>query len=80
MEGLTKLKFPRNSGLCTRFATQIIFRRAPNLATRKVTGSIISTTHEEENETVDWSMSDIEALGEGEFGNMMNEVRPSLQA
>jgi len=61
LEGLTKLKFPRNSGLCTRFATQIIFRRTPNLATRKVTGSIISTTHDEENETVDWSMSDIDA-------------------
>jgi GTPase SAR1 family protein len=27
LEGLNKLKFPRDSGLCTRFATQIIFRR-----------------------------------------------------
>lgn len=31
LEGLTKLKFPRNSGLCTRFATQILFRRDPSL-------------------------------------------------
>lgn len=29
----------------------------------------------EGNETADWSMSDIEALSEGEFENMMNEVR-----
>lgn len=80
LEGLTKLKFPRNSGLCTRFATQIIFRRAPSLATRKVNGSIISTTHDKGNEAVDWSMSDIEVLSEGEFEDMMNEVRPSLEA
>lgn len=81
LEGLTKLKFPRNSGLCTRFATQIIFRRAPDLATRKVNGSIISsTTHNEGNEAANWSMSDIEALSEGEFENMMDEVRPNLQA
>ncbi|KAI9700516.1 MAG: hypothetical protein M1820_006815 [Bogoriella megaspora] len=30
LEGLTELPFPRDSGLCTRFATQIIFRRALN--------------------------------------------------
>jgi len=28
LEGLTGLPFPRDSGLCTRFATQIMFRRA----------------------------------------------------
>ncbi|KGO38852.1 Dynamin [Penicillium expansum] len=79
LEGLTKLKFPRNSGLCTRFATQIIFRRAPDLATRKVNGSIISsTTHDEGNEAADWSMSDIEALSEGEFENMMDEVHEAM--
>jgi hypothetical protein len=33
LEGLTKLKFSRNSGLCTRFMTQIIFRRDPSLRT-----------------------------------------------
>ena len=27
LEGLTNLPFPRDSGLCTRFATQITFRR-----------------------------------------------------
>ncbi|KAK4862607.1 hypothetical protein LT330_002740 [Penicillium expansum] len=79
LEGLTKLKFPRNSGLCTRFATQIIFRRAPDLATRKVNGSIISsTTHNEGNEAANWSMSDIEALSEGEFENMMDEVHEAM--
>jgi GTPase SAR1 family protein len=28
LEGLIKKPLPRDSGLCTRFATQIIFRRA----------------------------------------------------
>lgn len=32
LEGLTNLPFPRDSGLCTRFATQIIFRRAHSCA------------------------------------------------
>ncbi|KAJ5491573.1 hypothetical protein N7539_003140, partial [Penicillium diatomitis] len=36
LEGLTKLKFPRNSGLYTRFTTQIIFRRDPSLKIQKI--------------------------------------------
>lgn len=38
LEGLTNLPFPRDSGLCTRFATQITFRRSPQT---QVTASII---------------------------------------
>ena len=33
LEGITNLPFPRDSGLCTRFATQITFRRAPRIST-----------------------------------------------
>lgn len=33
LEGITKLPFPRDSGLCTRFATQITFRRAQGVST-----------------------------------------------
>jgi hypothetical protein len=40
-EGLTELPFPRDSGLCTRFATQITFRRA---ARTNITVSIIPST------------------------------------
>lgn len=29
LEALTRLPFPRESGLCTMFATQITFRRSP---------------------------------------------------
>jgi Dynamin family len=38
LEGLTELPFPRDSTLCTRFATQIVFRRAEQ---ENVTVSII---------------------------------------
>ncbi|KAL9629646.1 MAG: hypothetical protein Q9164_006787 [Protoblastenia rupestris] len=38
LEGLTELPFPRDSTLCTRFATQIVFRRAEQ---ESVTVSII---------------------------------------
>ncbi|PLB49900.1 vacuolar sorting protein VPS1, dynamin [Aspergillus steynii IBT 23096] len=41
LEGLTKLPFPRDSGLCTRFATQIIFRRSKVQKGRRITASII---------------------------------------
>ena len=32
LEGLTSLPFPRDSGLCTRFATWILFRRDPKFS------------------------------------------------
>ncbi|PMD50435.1 uncharacterized protein K444DRAFT_491672, partial [Hyaloscypha bicolor E] len=38
LESFSELPFPRDSGLCTRFATQIIFRRA---STSSVKVSII---------------------------------------
>lgn len=72
LEGLTKLKFPRDSGLCTRFATQIIFRRDPNLKMRNISGSIISATHDDGKADASWT--DVEALNEREFETMMTEV------
>ncbi|KAF9237280.1 hypothetical protein DTO012A7_8996 [Penicillium roqueforti] len=78
LEGLTKLKFPRNSGLCTRFATQIIFRRDPNLKARIITGSIISAGHENGNANASWSRSEIESLNENEFEIMMAEVHVAM--
>lgn len=40
LEGLTGLPFPVASDLCTRFATQIVFRRSPT-AEESITVSII---------------------------------------
>ncbi|RDH26896.1 P-loop containing nucleoside triphosphate hydrolase protein [Aspergillus welwitschiae] len=78
LEGLTKLKFPRNSGLCTRFATQIIFRRDPSLRGRKISGSIISTTHKIEKGNASWSMSDAESLNEADFESLISEVHKAM--
>ncbi|KAJ5346870.1 uncharacterized protein N7506_000123, partial [Penicillium brevicompactum] len=78
LEGLTKLKFPRNSGLCTRFATQIIFRRDPSLKRRRIYGSIISTGHDDGNESDSWNRSGIESLNEEEFETMMDEVHEAM--
>jgi hypothetical protein len=44
------------------------------LKMKKVTGSIISTTYEDGKENASWSISNIEALNEIEFENMMTEA------
>ncbi|PIG84606.1 hypothetical protein AARAC_010920 [Aspergillus arachidicola] len=78
LEGLTKLTFPRNSGLCTRFATQIIFRRVASLTERRIFGSIISATKDTGNEKVSWSVSDIQVLDETTFSKMMSDVHAAM--
>lgn len=49
LEGLTRLPFPRDSGLCTRYVTHIIFRRAPQktIKYRIVVSSHASAEHVE---------------------------------
>ncbi len=44
LEGLTGLPFPVASELCTRFATQIVFRRSPTTE-ESITVSIIPTAN-----------------------------------
>jgi len=74
LEGLTDLPFPRDSGLCTRFATQITFRRA---AVESVTVSIIpskdaSTEHAEKTQR--WVKADLQSLDAKSFADIMVEV------
>jgi hypothetical protein len=48
LEALTEIPFPRNDNLCTRFATEIILRRAPNNSlTIKVIPDNQRPTHEQ---------------------------------
>src|SRR5436190_2188433 len=57
LEGLTELPFPRDSGLCTRFATQITFRRTQ---TANMSVSIIPGSGSDEEHTKkvrQWSKS-----------------------
>ena len=77
LEALTGLSFPRDSGLCTRFATQIIFRRKKNLAQREITASIIpeSDAHPDYAQNLQaWSASGLQTLTPGGFSQMMREV------
>lgn len=74
LEGLTRLPFPRDSGLCTRFATQITFRRAPN---KLISVSIIparDSSEEHQDEVRRWSKTDLKELTPKEFAGIMQEV------
>ncbi|KAF7716821.1 Uncharacterized protein PECH_008201 [Penicillium ucsense] len=70
LEGLTKLSFPRDSGLCTRFATHIIFRLETHMSKRDIEVSIIPSS---DLETADakklraWKRSGAETLEEKDF-------------
>ncbi|KAI1933496.1 hypothetical protein LOZ66_006398 [Ophidiomyces ophidiicola] len=72
LEGLTKLPFPQDSGLCTRFATQIVFRRA---VSESIAVSILPNTSmvEDEEKLKNWRI-DVEKLDANSFGRVMQEV------
>ncbi|KAJ5459231.1 Dynamin [Penicillium desertorum] len=77
LEGLTKLNFPRDSGLCTRFATHIIFRRDGNLVVREISASIIpasDATPEEDQKLRAWKASGLQSLSAEDFSRTMKEV------
>ena len=74
LEGLTGLPYPRDSGLCTRFATQITFRRTPMM---KIAMSVIPA----ENAPSDyaeklraWRKSNLVSLELQTFADTLKEV------
>ncbi|KAL4735605.1 P-loop containing nucleoside triphosphate hydrolase protein [Aspergillus similis] len=77
LEGLTGLPFPRDSTLCTRFATQIIFRRAAGQVGRSIRASI-KPAPQSDPECVatlkEWSRSESGSLDPKAFSDMINEV------
>ncbi|KKZ68835.1 hypothetical protein EMCG_00006 [[Emmonsia] crescens] len=78
LEGLTKLPFPRQSGLCTRFATQITFRRA---ATKMIVVSIIPHAHaspEHANKMKGWAI-EVQKLDAKTFEKIMEEVHEVME-
>lgn len=73
LAALTDLPFPRDSGLCTRFATQITFRRAEKAG---VTVSIIPSKHsddEHQQRMKEWEKT-LETWDAKAFGGLMKEV------
>ncbi|KAB2569166.1 Interferon-induced GTP-binding protein Mx2 [Lasiodiplodia theobromae] len=75
LEGLTRLPFPRDSGLCTRFATQITFRRSQAAC---VSVSIIpgkDATQDHADAARAWKKADLAALDLSAFTSIMQEVQ-----
>ena len=77
LEGLTKVNFPRDSGLCTRFATKITFRRDLSIPQREISASIVPSAQVDEDERHKlqaWKAADLQSLSPQEFSKMMHEV------
>ncbi|KAL4963472.1 dynamin family protein [Aspergillus stella-maris] len=77
LEGLTGLPFPRDSTLCTRFATQIVFRRAAGQASRRIRASIkpAAQSHPECIARLkSWTRTEAGHLDPKSFSDMIHEV------
>ena len=74
LAALTKLPFPRESNLCTRFATQITFRRTQET---HVTASVIpaqDTSEEHASKVRGWTKNDLQSLDVKSFADIMRQV------
>ncbi|KAL8951732.1 MAG: hypothetical protein Q9222_002311 [Ikaeria aurantiellina] len=74
LEGVTGLPFPRDSTLCTRFATQISFRRAANAA---INISIIphkDASMEDQDRLKAWKKTGWTSLDQQKFAQVLDEV------
>ena len=74
LEGLIKKDLPRDSGLCTRFATQIVFRRAleEHISIFIIPDAASDATHRATVQS--WGKTDISTLDAETFTNTMREV------
>ena len=74
LEALTKLPFPRESGLCTRFATQITFRRSQE--THVIVSVIPAQDASEEHKTAAraWTINALRSVDTGSFASIMTQV------
>ena len=74
LEALTKLPFPRDSSLCTRFATQITFRRSEKTHTTAcVIAAQDADTHHKENIQA-WNLASHGSIDADSFIRIVEEV------
>jgi GTPase SAR1 family protein len=75
LEGLIRKPLPRDSGLCTRFATQIIFKRSPieTISISIIPGADAAEEHKARLHA--WSKRDLQTLDSATFASIMVEVR-----
>ncbi|KAK2797328.1 hypothetical protein FQN50_009223 [Emmonsiellopsis sp. PD_5] len=78
LEGLTKLPFPRDSGLCTRFATKITFRRANETSISVSVIPAADASAEHVSKVRAWGISDIEKLDAATFRSIMRQVHETM--
>lgn len=75
LEGLTGLPFPRNSGLYTRFPTQIVFKRSRI----QTTEASIMAAYGQDGSKIDailkFGKKQLEALDHQTFSDILVEVR-----
>ena len=74
LEGLTGIAYPRASTLCTRFATQITFRRSP---VEKISVSVIPAANaqpEYAKKLREWKRDDLKHFNSEVFGQILREV------
>jgi hypothetical protein len=80
LEGLTGLPFPRDSGLCTRFPTQIVFKRSKI----QTTEASIMAAHGQDGSKIDaiskFGKKQLEALDQKTFSDILAEVSAHSEA
>ena len=74
LEGLIRMALPRDSGSCTRFAAQMIFRRSIEEHTSVSIIADRNAATEHRNRVKGWTRSDIKSLDPSSFGEIMKEV------
>ena len=75
LQGSTDLPFPRDSGLCTKFATQIRFRRSQEIRYSIYVIPAQDASEEHKSIVKGWTKADIQSLDANLFANIMAEVR-----
>lgn len=75
LAGTTGLPFPRDSTLCTRFATQIIFRRAKSTGINTFIVPAKDSSNEHAEKIKQWGHRDSGNLDASRFASIMAEVQ-----
>ncbi|KAI9716189.1 MAG: hypothetical protein M1828_000415 [Chrysothrix sp. TS-e1954] len=77
LEGLVGFSFPRDKGLCTRYATQIVFKRTTTLSGRHISASIIpdeNSSAGHQAEARNWTKSNLSQLDNKVFSAIIAEA------
>ena len=74
LEALTNLPFPRESTLCTRFATHITFRRSLDTVVKASVDPSKDYSEDHQNKAREWTSNNLQQLDPNTFASVMREV------